>query len=52
MEPQSSLPNSQAPATCPGANSIQSPQPLPTSWRSSKNNINFNQIQYISKNAI
>ena len=32
MEPESSLPYSQAPATCP--NSIQSPQPLLTSSRS------------------
>ena len=35
METESSLPYSQAPATCPyWANSIQSPQPLPTSSKS------------------
>ena len=36
MESESSLPYSQAPATCPYPvqNSIQSPPPFPTSWRS------------------
>ena len=33
MEPVSSLPYSQAPATCPYPVSIQSLPPLPTSWR-------------------